>query len=89
MASIFGHMRRKNGTRKRKRIRTDRHGLAQADCAACLKGTLSDNSQYVGLSSIGPMPLSGHCVESRMGASTDAGAPPRFPSPLIKPDVPN
>ena len=26
-------------------------------------------------------------VESRMGASTDAGAPPRFPSPLIKPDV--
>jgi hypothetical protein len=28
-------------------------------------------------------------VESRMGASTDAGAPPRFPSPLIKPDVPN
>jgi putative transposase len=27
-------------------------------------------------------------VESRAGASTDAGAPPRFPSPLIKPDVP-
>ncbi|MCX6635883.1 MAG: type II toxin-antitoxin system HicA family toxin [Acidobacteria bacterium] len=26
-------------------------------------------------------------VESRMGASTDAEAPPRFPSPLIKPDV--
>jgi hypothetical protein len=30
-----------------------------------------------------------HLVESRMGASTDAEAPPRFPSPLIKPDVPN
>jgi site-specific recombinase XerD len=28
-------------------------------------------------------------VESRMGASADAEAPPRFPSPLIKPDVPN
>src|ERR1017187_271604 len=27
-------------------------------------------------------------VESRMGASTGATAPPRFPSPLIKPDVP-
>jgi len=26
-------------------------------------------------------------VESRMGASTDAEAPPRFPSPLIKPDA--
>jgi len=26
-------------------------------------------------------------VESRMGASTDAEAPPRFPSPLIKPDM--
>jgi len=26
--------------------------------------------------------------ESRAGASTDAEAPPRFPSPLIKPDVP-
>jgi hypothetical protein len=25
----------------------------------------------------------GQSVESRMGASTDAGAPPRFPSPLI------
>jgi len=31
----------------------------------------------------------GHFVESRMGASTDDEAPPRFPSPLIKPDVPN
>src|SRR5262245_18913986 len=31
----------------------------------------------------------GTCVESRMDASTDAEAPPRFPSPLIKPDVPN
>src|SRR5215475_4243526 len=29
----------------------------------------------------------GHFVESRMGASTDAEATPRFPSPLIKPDV--
>jgi hypothetical protein len=29
----------------------------------------------------------GKFVESRMGASTDAEAPPRFPSPLIKPDV--
>src|SRR5712691_7770923 len=27
-------------------------------------------------------------VESRTGAGTDAEAPPRFPSPLIKPDVP-
>jgi hypothetical protein len=27
-------------------------------------------------------------VESRLGASTDAGAPPRFPAPLIKPDMP-
>ena len=27
-------------------------------------------------------------VESRPGASTDAEAPPRFPAPLIKPDVP-
>jgi len=27
-------------------------------------------------------------VESRTSASTDAEAPPRFPSPLIKPDVP-
>jgi len=31
---------------------------------------------------------SGNAVESRMGASTGATAPPRFPSPLIKPDVP-
>jgi hypothetical protein len=48
MASIFGRMRRKNGTRKRKRIRTDRHGLAQADCAACLTGALSDNVPICG-----------------------------------------
>jgi hypothetical protein len=27
-------------------------------------------------------------VESRPGASTDAETPPRFPAPLIKPDVP-
>src|SRR5689334_12187140 len=27
-------------------------------------------------------------VESRTGAGTDTAAPPRFPSPLIKPDVP-
>jgi hypothetical protein len=27
-------------------------------------------------------------VESRPGASADAVAPPRFPAPLIKPDVP-
>jgi len=27
-------------------------------------------------------------VESRTGAVADAEAPPRFPSPLIKPDVP-
>jgi serine/threonine protein kinase len=31
----------------------------------------------------------GTSVESRMGASTGTEAPPRFPSPLIKPDVPN
>jgi hypothetical protein len=36
-----------------------------------------------------PAKLDKFSVESRMGASTDAGAPPRFPSPLIKPDVPN
>src|ERR1041385_3416655 len=29
-----------------------------------------------------------HFVESRLGASADAEAPPRFPAPLIKPDVP-
>jgi hypothetical protein len=27
-------------------------------------------------------------VESRLSASADAEAPPRFPAPLIKPDVP-
>src|SRR5207247_7449577 len=27
-------------------------------------------------------------VESRLGASTDAEVPPRFPAPLVKPDVP-
>jgi len=27
-------------------------------------------------------------VESRMSAGTDVVSPPRFPSPLIKPDVP-
>jgi hypothetical protein len=35
----------------------------------------------------GTVRYDGYFVESRMGASTDAEAPPRFPSPLIKPDV--
>src|SRR6266851_8480548 len=35
-----------------------------------------------------PLKIQGNLVESTMGASADAVAPSRFPSPLIKPDVP-